>query len=93
MRQSSQPMDKPKVPIRKMPSSTPYRQSEYLEQSKHRSKKPVIFEDNLSLSEEEEDIILAQCIKSGMPKVKINVFFSATFGNISMKVSSFSYHF
>ncbi|OAD52517.1 Adenomatous polyposis coli protein [Eufriesea mexicana] len=49
-------------------SSTSYRQIEYAEESKHQSKKSVPFEDNLSLSEEEEDIMLAQCIKSGMPK-------------------------
>lgn len=54
-------------------SSTSYRQIEYAEESKHQLKKSVPFEDNLSLSEEEEDIMLAQCIKSGMPKVRIYV--------------------
>ncbi|XP_053982611.1 adenomatous polyposis coli protein-like [Hylaeus volcanicus] len=54
--------------IRKLSSSVSYSQSEYAEQNKQKSKKPVAFDDNLSLSEEEEDIMLAQCIKSGMPK-------------------------
>ncbi|XP_012138832.1 adenomatous polyposis coli protein-like isoform X2 [Megachile rotundata] len=64
-----QTIDKSKVANSvKVSSSTSYRRSEYIEQNKHQSKKPATFEDNLSLSEEEEDIILAQCIKSGMPK-------------------------
>lgn len=56
------------TPPRKLSLCTPYRQSEYTEDNKDQSKKSVSFEDNLSLSEEEEDIMLAQCIKSGMPK-------------------------
>jgi len=32
-------------------------------------KKVLPFEDNIELSEEEEDIMLAECIRSGMPKV------------------------
>jgi len=32
-------------------------------------KKRLSFEENVGLSEEEEDIMLAQCIRSGMPKV------------------------
>ncbi|XP_076683576.1 uncharacterized protein LOC143376791 [Andrena cerasifolii] len=64
-----QATDKSKVTApRKPPSSVAFRQPEYSKQSKHQPKKPVAFEENLSLSEEEEDIMLAQCIKSGMPK-------------------------
>lgn len=58
------------TPPRKPSLCTSYRQSEYTEDNKDQSKKSVSFEDNLSLSEEEEDIMLAQCIKSGMPKVR-----------------------
>ncbi|XP_076232807.1 uncharacterized protein LOC143178175 [Calliopsis andreniformis] len=65
----SQTADKLKVTTpRKSASSALYRQLEFSERNKHQSKKLVGFEDNLSLSEEDEDIILAQCIKSGMPK-------------------------
>lgn len=64
-----QTADKSKVTIVRKPStSVPYNQSQYTEQNKQKLKKPVAFDDNLSLSEEEEDIMLAQCIKSGMPK-------------------------
>lgn len=67
-----QTADKSKVTIVRKPStSVPYNQSQYTEQNKQKLKKPVAFDDNLSLSEEEEDIMLAQCIKSGMPKVRI----------------------
>ncbi|XP_034190505.2 adenomatous polyposis coli protein isoform X1 [Osmia lignaria lignaria] len=64
-----QTMDKSKVTnsVKVSSSTASYRHPEYKEK-KHQPKKPVTFEDNLSLSEEEEDIILAQCIKSGMPK-------------------------
>lgn len=40
-----------------------------MEQKKSIVKKLLPFEDNVGLSEEEEDIMLAQCIRSGMPKV------------------------
>ncbi|XP_017890829.1 adenomatous polyposis coli protein-like [Ceratina calcarata] len=79
MGQLSQTSTKSKMVSRK-PSSIPYRQPEYNERSKPQPKKPVPYEDNLSLSEEEEDIMLAQCIKSGMPKalnVSSNSFTSA----------------
>lgn len=39
-----------------------------MEQTKTVTRK-LLFEDNVGLSEEEEDIILTQCIRSGMPKV------------------------
>ncbi|CAL7942259.1 unnamed protein product [Xylocopa violacea] len=69
----SQTVEKPKSApsLRKLSSSSSsslYRQPEYTNQNKEQSKKTVPFENNLSLSEEEEDIMLAQCIKSGMPK-------------------------
>lgn len=79
MGQLSQASAKSKTVSRK-PSSVSYRQPEYSERSKQQPKKPAPFEDNLSLSEEEEDIMLAQCIKSGMPKalnVSSNSFTSA----------------
>lgn len=40
-----------------------------MDQKKSVVKKLLPFEDNVGLSEEEEDIMLAQCIRSGMPKV------------------------
>lgn len=39
-----------------------------MEQRKNVTRKLLPFDDNVGLSEE-EDIILAQCIRSGMPKV------------------------
>lgn len=70
-----QTVDKSKVTAPRKPSSSvSFRQPEYSKPSKHQPKKPVAFEDNLSLSEEEEDIMLAQCIKSGMPKVRIDIY-------------------
>ncbi|XP_033364970.1 adenomatous polyposis coli protein-like isoform X1 [Bombus vosnesenskii] len=66
-----QTAEKSKVTASRKPSSsssTSYRQPGYIEDNKHQSKKSAPFEDNLGLSEEEEDIMLAQCIKSGMPK-------------------------
>ncbi|XP_076636927.1 uncharacterized protein LOC143349497 [Colletes latitarsis] len=63
----SQTLEKSKQTVRKPSCSASYNQS-YAEQSKQKMKKPVAFDDNFSLSEEEEDIMLAQCIKSGMPK-------------------------
>lgn len=72
-----QTAEKSKVTASRKPSSsssTSYRQPGYIEDNKHQSKKSAPFEDNLGLSEEEEDIMLAQCIKSGMPKVKIYSF-------------------
>nr|XP_031829784.1 adenomatous polyposis coli protein-like [Nomia melanderi]XP_031829785.1 adenomatous polyposis coli protein-like [Nomia melanderi] len=73
MGQSLSSVEKTKAVIPRKPSSststsTSYRQREHTNRSKHQPKKPTTFEDNLSLSEEEEDIMLAQCIKSGMPK-------------------------
>lgn len=50
-------------------TSSTFFQSRYTEQSKSVVKKFLSFEDNVGLSEEEEDIMLAQCIRSGMPKV------------------------
>lgn len=49
-------------------TSSAYFQPRYVEQRKSVTKKVLPFEDNIELSEEEEDII-AQCIRSGMPKV------------------------
>lgn len=52
------------------PSSTSstFFQPKYMEQKKNIVKKLLPFEDNVALSEE-EDIMLAQCIRSGIPKV------------------------
>lgn len=50
-------------------TSSAFLQSKYIEQRKNVMKKRLSFEDNVGLSEEEEDIMLAQCIRSGMPKV------------------------
>lgn len=57
--------------VNMQPSSTSstFFQSRYTEQRKSVVKKLLSFEDNVGLSEEEEDIMLAQCIRSGMPKV------------------------
>nr|XP_012231160.1 PREDICTED: adenomatous polyposis coli protein-like isoform X2 [Linepithema humile] len=49
-------------------TSSAYFQPRYVEQRKSVTKKVLPFEDNIELSEEEEDIMLAQCIRSGMPK-------------------------
>ncbi|XP_011870603.1 PREDICTED: adenomatous polyposis coli homolog [Vollenhovia emeryi] len=49
-------------------TSSTFYQSRYMEQKKSIVKKFLPFEDNVGLSEEEEDIMLAQCIRSGMPK-------------------------
>lgn len=50
-------------------TSSSFFQPRYMEQKKSIVKKLLPFEDNVGLSEEEEDIMLAQCIRSGMPKV------------------------
>lgn len=50
-------------------TSSAFLQSKYVEQRKNVIKKRLSFEDIVGLSEEEEDIMLAQCIRSGMPKV------------------------
>lgn len=50
-------------------TSSAFLQTRYIEQKKNVMKKRLSFEDNIGLSEEEEDIMLAQCIRSGMPKV------------------------
>lgn len=50
-------------------TSSTFLQSRYIQQRKNVTKKRLPFEDNVGLSEEEEDIMLAQCIRSGMPKV------------------------
>lgn len=50
-------------------TSSAFLQPRYVEQRKNVTKKRLPFEDNVGLSEEEEDIMLAQCIRSGMPKV------------------------
>ncbi|XP_066592581.1 adenomatous polyposis coli protein-like isoform X2 [Prorops nasuta] len=61
--------DNPKIPINHSPSSS---LSTY--RSKFRERRPIVqkilepSEESFSLSEEEEDLILAQCIRSGMPK-------------------------
>ncbi|XP_078042764.1 uncharacterized protein LOC144473078 [Augochlora pura] len=81
--------EKTKASISRKSSSTTYRQREYTNRSKHQSKTPVTFEDNLSLSEEEEDIMLAQCIKSGMPKA-VNA--SSNSSLISSKKQPDQYH-
>ncbi|XP_070152319.1 adenomatous polyposis coli homolog [Polyergus mexicanus] len=49
-------------------TSSAFLQSKYIQQRKNVTKKRLPFEDNVGLSEEEEDIMLAQCIRSGMPK-------------------------
>ncbi|XP_029165349.1 adenomatous polyposis coli homolog [Nylanderia fulva] len=49
-------------------TSSAFLQPRYTEQRKSTTKKRLPFEDNVGLSEEEEDIMLAQCIRSGMPK-------------------------
>nr|XP_033332657.1 adenomatous polyposis coli protein-like [Megalopta genalis] len=81
--------EKAKASIPRKLSSTTYRQREYINQTKHQSKTPVTFEDNLSLSEEEEDIMLAQCIKSGIPKA-VNA--SSNSSLISSKKQPEQYH-
>lgn len=43
--------------------------SAYVQQRRPAAKQYLPFEGNAELSDDEEDIILAQCIKSGMPKV------------------------
>lgn len=55
--------------MRPSPTSSTFFQSRYMEQKKSVVKKLLPFEDNVGLSEEEEDLMLAQCIRSGMPKV------------------------
>ncbi|XP_014484411.1 PREDICTED: adenomatous polyposis coli homolog isoform X2 [Dinoponera quadriceps] len=55
--------------MRTSSTSSAYFQSGHMEQRKTVTRKLLPFEDNVGLSEEEEDIILAQCIRSGMPKV------------------------
>ncbi|XP_076652002.1 uncharacterized protein LOC143358611 [Halictus rubicundus] len=82
--------EKAKASIPRKPSSTSYRQREYTNRVKHQPKAPTTFEDNLSLSEEEEDIMLAQCIKSGMPKA-VNASASSNSSLISKKPSE-QYH-
>lgn len=65
----SQTVESPKGTNISTPStSSTYLQSEYMEQRQNVTRKLLPFEDNVGLSEE-EDIILAQCIRSGMPKV------------------------
>lgn len=66
---SSHLTENPKVLNMRTPStSSAFFQSGYTEQRKNLTKKFLPSEDNVGLSEE-EDIILAQCIRSGMPKV------------------------
>ncbi|EFN83020.1 Adenomatous polyposis coli protein [Harpegnathos saltator] len=66
----AQTMESPKVTdMRTSSTSSTYFQSGYGEQRKNITRKCLPYEDNVGLSEEEEDIILAQCIRSGMPKV------------------------
>lgn len=69
-----------------MPSSTSstFFQPRYMEQKKGTAKKCLSFEDNVGLSEEEEDIMLAQCIRSGMPK-KLNSMLCATMSSTAKK--------
>ncbi|XP_076299236.1 uncharacterized protein LOC143218119 [Lasioglossum baleicum] len=83
-------VEKAKASILRKPSSTSYRQREYTNRIKHQPKVQTTFEDNLSLSEEEEDIMLAQCIKSGMPKA-VNASASSNSSLISKKPSE-QYH-
>ncbi|KAL6440387.1 hypothetical protein ACFW04_003135 [Cataglyphis niger] len=66
----SQVTENPKVMnTMHMPStSSTFLQSRYVQQRKNVIKKRSPFEDNVGLSEEEEDIMLAQCIRSGIPK-------------------------
>lgn len=67
----SQVTEKPRVinTIQTPSTSSAFLQSRYVEQRKNVMKKRLSFEENVGLSEEEEDIMLAQCIRSGMPKV------------------------
>jgi len=61
-------MDNPTTNMQLSSTST-FFQPRYTEQKKSIVKKLLPFEDSVGLSEEEEDIMLAQCIRSGMPKV------------------------
>jgi hypothetical protein len=68
----SQTMDNPKMMNVRMScpaTSSVFFQPGYMEQKNTATRKLLPFEDNVGLSEEEEDIMLAQCIRSGMPKV------------------------
>lgn len=66
---SSQVTENPKVmnTMQTPSTSSAFLQSKYVEPRKNVTKKRLSFEDNVGLSEE-EDIMLAQCIRSGMPK-------------------------
>ncbi|CAL1676548.1 unnamed protein product [Lasius platythorax] len=66
----SQVTENPKVmnTMQTPSTSSAFLQPRYVEQRKNVTKKRLPFEDNVGLSEEEEDIMLAQCIRSGMPK-------------------------
>lgn len=67
----SQVTENPKVmnTMQTPSTSSTFLQSRYVQQRKNVIKKRSPFEDNVGLSEEEEDIMLAQCIRSGIPKV------------------------
>ncbi|XP_020281440.1 adenomatous polyposis coli protein-like isoform X2 [Pseudomyrmex gracilis] len=66
----SQPMENTK-PMNMRTTASPYFQPRYVEQRKNVTKKGLPYEDHhVGLSEEEEDIMLAQCIRSGMPKAQ-----------------------
>ncbi|XP_032679255.1 adenomatous polyposis coli homolog isoform X2 [Odontomachus brunneus] len=68
----SQTVESPKATNIRTPStSSTYFQSGYMEQRKN-IRKLLPSEDNVGLSEE-EDIILAQCIRSGMPKISSSI--------------------
>lgn len=83
-------MENPKATnIRTSPTSSTVFEAGHVEQRKNVSKKSL--EENISLSDE-ENIILAQCIKSGMPKVSLiymhmmsrikSTFFKADISNV-----------
>jgi len=85
----SQTMDNPKMMNVRMScpaTSSVFFQPGYMEQKNAATRKLLPFEDNVGLSEEEEDIMLAQCIRSGMPKVsRSHVQYVANFLSIRYK--------
>ncbi|KAL0113058.1 hypothetical protein PUN28_012348 [Cardiocondyla obscurior] len=65
-------------------TTTTFFQPRYMEQKKNVIKKFLPFEDKVGLSEEEEDIMLDECIRSGMPKA-LNSMPSATITSATKK--------
>ncbi|XP_011642213.1 adenomatous polyposis coli homolog isoform X1 [Pogonomyrmex barbatus] len=79
----TQVMESKTMNIQSSTSST-FFQPKHVEQRKNIVKKLSSFEDNVELSEEEEDIMLAQCIRSGMPKA-LNSMPSTSVASIAKK--------